>query len=205
YFKRIWSVGYGPDWVDEVGKAKEGLNSWRELVVGQNERKIGLEFSKEEQQLIQHGQAIANRPILMEMCENQGVFNGIGRHLANDFLHTAATFPLTPCQCVCDNIDVFEDFKKALVDYLAVFGSQTFFRSISTRSNSRNQFMWNDRSYENYASCCVKVYKKRRVKIAEDLYNSMVETGLFDENHTIGEFYHDVYLLLSTSMISIQC
>jgi len=79
YWNLLWGQDYGPDWVTEVLAAKRTLNDWWS-----------------EEALKEKAGKGSTVPFVKVLGDNNLVFNGVGRHLANDLCHRLGVFPSIP-------------------------------------------------------------------------------------------------------------
>jgi hypothetical protein len=148
------------------------LDQWRADVLGQS-RSRKLKFTG----------------IVNDMCHNAGsAFAGIGRHMANDFLHLLGIFPGTPAWVICSDDGKFLIFKAALISFMARWSSSEFLLKTAGNaiSSNDNPFAFNETSNRNYMSSYLEVYKRVKAKVSGHVYNCLVRTGQLDPNHTIG-------------------
>lgn len=129
------------------------------------------------------------RPISREICANSlGAFSGFGRHTMNDFLFGEAIFPGMPSYLLCENDKVFEDFVSAIEEYLKSFATDEFYTTIVSVANSRNPFVFNEKSNDRYMKHHIKVFRRTQAKVNHDLYIRYCRLGYLDPNHTMGAF-----------------
>ncbi|KAH7902820.1 hypothetical protein BJ138DRAFT_973516, partial [Hygrophoropsis aurantiaca] len=160
--------GDGPDWVLEMDKAMHALDVWRSEVLDSE----------------------VFTPLVDIMCAKDSyVFAGFGRHLAHDFLHLQGLFPNTPASFVCSDIGLYSKLKSSLVEFMAIWKSTTFLQRCANLVNSSNPFAYNTTSFKNYYSSHILVFRRPQVQVPVDLYNGLVQDGLLDPDHIIGQPY----------------
>ncbi|KAI0693238.1 hypothetical protein C8T65DRAFT_585869, partial [Cerioporus squamosus] len=178
---QIWDEDHGPDWVTETDAAVEGVRLWRSEVLAEP-----------------HAPA-AQTPIIVSLYALQTVFNGIGKHTANDFLHLLGVWPGMPTGELCADDMLFSRFVDLLIGYMALWSSSEFLQLVAPPANHPNPFAFNYRSHRNYISRYIHVYRKTFVNVSPDFYNHVVTSGLLDLSHVIGK--SDSYsALLSTEL-----
>jgi len=179
----LWvCFGDGPDWNHERNACLAGLLQWR------TETKLCTN-------------AAASAAICKVLCDNNRVFNGFGRHLANDFLHSIGIFPGTPAIVICEDDVLFDRFFTAIQTYMDQWKSPKYLARTANDVNSLNPLAYNTTSNTNYISLYVHVYRKSLcAKVDSSLYNLLATNGFLDEEHTIGEF-HDI---CSTRFLSVH-
>jgi hypothetical protein len=132
---------------------------------------------------------LKSRHIIKDMCDNSNVaFSGFGRHTANDILYELALFPGTPCHVICRDGEVYEAFKAYLHHYMMKFEAKAFLAKLSSVTNSDNPFSFNETSNRNFLASAVKVFRRVKVSVPTELYNTYQLLGLLDPDHTIGQF-----------------
>lgn len=128
------------------------------------------------------------RPILYEILDNRfNSFAGIGRYSANDLLHMLCIFPLTPAFVICMDDEKFARLEMGLFDYVSQFTSETYLNRASSVPNTNNPFSFNNHFNTEFLSKWILVYKRSKAKVPIPLYNDLLNQGLLDENHVIGE------------------
>ncbi len=78
--------------------------------------------------------------IVDELCDNSKVFNGWGRHTANDVLYDMAIWPLMPIRIICNDNDLFHRLKQGLVKYVSQWAEPTFLTLAAGDYNGTNPF-----------------------------------------------------------------
>ncbi len=165
----MWDEDHGPDWATETRDAMERATAWRSEVVAHPEARS------------------AQLPIFMSLCLVQTVFNGLGKHTANDLLHLLGLWPGMPTIELCADEHEFEQFLEVLVRYMALWSSDHFLQVVAPPANHPNPFVFNYRSHRNYISRYVHVYRKSFVNVSPDFYNKLASSGLLEPSHVIGE------------------
>jgi hypothetical protein len=132
--------------------------------------------------------AAAFSAISKVLCDNNLVFNGFGRHLANDFLHCVGIFPGTPAIVICKDDKLFDRFRSGIPAFMDQWKSKEFLARTANDVNSRNPLAYNTTSNVNYISSYVHVYRKSLCsKVPASLYNMLAVNGYLDPEHTIGQ------------------
>ncbi|KAI0701158.1 hypothetical protein C8T65DRAFT_728611 [Cerioporus squamosus] len=169
FWSMLWDEDHGPDWANETGEAMERVAAWRsEVVAHPNARAAQL-------------------PIIVSLYAVQTVFNGLGKHTANDLLHLVGLWPGMPTIQLCADKPEFDRFLDVLVRYMALWSSDHFLEVVAPPANHPNPFAFNYRSHRNYISRYVHVYRKSFVNVSPDFYNQLASSGLLDQTHTIGD------------------
>ncbi|KAH7906212.1 hypothetical protein BJ138DRAFT_1016601 [Hygrophoropsis aurantiaca] len=125
---------------------------------------------------------------IMGNRDNQA-FAGIGRHLAHDFLHLQGLFPTTPPLFVCQDGNRFNSFKSGIGSYMAIWSNIDYLRKTANSVNSHNPLAYNTKSFTNYFSSYLHVFRRSQTEVSVDLYNQMVGEGLLNPAHVIGQPY----------------
>ncbi|KAI0684622.1 hypothetical protein C8T65DRAFT_778319 [Cerioporus squamosus] len=170
FWSKLWDEDHGPDWATETSEALERAAAWRSEVLAQPNARA------------------AQLPIIVSLYVVQTVFNGVGKHTANDLLHLLGLWPGMPTIDLCSDESGFERFLAVLVRYMAMWSSEHFLEVVAPPANHPNPFAFNYRSHRNYISRYVHVYRKSFVNVSPQFYNELVSCGLLDPSHTIGEW-----------------
>ncbi|KAI0318305.1 hypothetical protein OF83DRAFT_1242401 [Amylostereum chailletii] len=165
---KIWQYyGEGPDWNIERPLCMAALDAWRARILAKP---------------TQGKAAIVN-----ELSNNNNVFNGFGRHLANDFCFELAIFPGMPANELCHDDSLFGDLCACIGPYMDQWASAEYLTRCSIEPNTNNPLSFNTWSNEVYYSMYIKVFRKScNARILPALYNKYAERGLLDPKHTIG-------------------
>lgn len=132
------------------------------------------------------------------MSDNRcGAFEGFGRHTINDFLYLCMIFPGTPSYRICLDDTIFAKLEVAIPKYMENWTSATYHSNCSGGVNTNNPFDYNYKAQKKYVQLHIQVFRRTCVKVPEKLYNEYLEAGLFDPDHTIGEFLSIFYLYLT--------
>ncbi|KAL6306362.1 hypothetical protein BKA93DRAFT_729522 [Sparassis latifolia] len=161
-WKHLWADDHGSCWIFERTQALELL------------QQFGMD------------NLYSDVPIIALLFHNQHLFNGFGRHTANDVLFWLKIFPTTPASHIFADKDHFQAFASGLAAYVDQFCTRTFFRNVAGEVNSTNPLTYNYKSGRNYISMYVKIFRKHWCKVPRQLYNEMLVQGLFDPQHVIG-------------------
>ncbi|TFK79759.1 hypothetical protein K466DRAFT_505057, partial [Polyporus arcularius HHB13444] len=164
----LWDSDHGPDWACETRAALERAHAWRQEV------------------LANPGTPAAEAPIVVSLYAVQTVFNGLGKHTANDFLHLLGLWPGMPTRLLCSDEALFDRFLDVLVGYMSLWSSDRFLEVVAPPANHPNPFAFNYRSHRDYISKFVHVYRKSFVTVSSQSYNHLVSAGMLDPSHTIG-------------------
>ncbi|KAF8054098.1 hypothetical protein FPV67DRAFT_1695098 [Lyophyllum atratum] len=161
----------GPDWESE-----------RELCLGNLDRWRGAVLSDDK---------FASKPILQSIEQNDyHAFNGLGRHLTNDFLHEAGgVFPGAPIIFICESQTTFDSFKAILITYMTQWSSKAYLKLCGGRVNSKNPFSFQAKADANYSTHYLRIFRKAYTQMPSAHYNRMAHAGLFDKDHIIGADY----------------
>ncbi|KAF8055810.1 hypothetical protein FPV67DRAFT_1788202 [Lyophyllum atratum] len=116
-------------------------------------------------------------------------FNGMGRHLTNDFLHEAGVFPGAPIIFVCKSETTFDSFKAGLMTYMAQWSSEAYLKLCGGRVNSTNPFAFQAKADSNYSTHYLRVFRKAYTLMPRAHHNRMAHAGLFNKDHIIGADY----------------
>lgn len=144
------------------------------------------------------------KPIVDILCETEvAAFSAFGRHCANDFLHIMGMFPSTPAHIICQSNKMYESWKQGIYDYLKTWRSKAFLTQTAGMCNSENPFAFNYRSFGNYFSMYIKVFRRGLVLVPCALYNQLLCDGLLNPSHVIGE-YSTLYLDLPLTMTQVN-
>ncbi|KAI0690724.1 hypothetical protein C8T65DRAFT_587704, partial [Cerioporus squamosus] len=180
----LWDNDHGPDWACETADAIEHACAWRcEL-------------------LANPGTPAAETPIIVSLYAVQTVFNGLGKHTANDFLHLLGVWPGMPTIQLCSDKGLFNRFLQVLVRYMGLWSSDRFLEVVAPPANHPNPFAFNYRSHRDYISKFVHVYRKSFVNVSSEFYNQLVASGLLDPSHTIGMWCHCETFNVSTAALT---
>ncbi|KAG6815735.1 hypothetical protein H0H93_009111 [Arthromyces matolae] len=180
YWNQLWKFfPDGPDCNIERDEWDSAMEAWRARVISRQAL---------------YASAIVD---VMEMNTTL-VFEGFGRHLANDFLHLLAIFPGTPAYVICDDDSQYRRFKNAIPPYMAQWRSPEYLKSCGGSTNSLNPFAFNTTSNRNYTSQHIHVFRRCEVLVDANLFNRYQRLGLLDPNHTIGEPYTGTITLCAT-------
>ncbi|RPD59027.1 hypothetical protein L226DRAFT_436751, partial [Lentinus tigrinus ALCF2SS1-7] len=171
HWSALWDEDHGPDWVTETRDALQRVEQWR------------LEVTVEPQA------TAARSPLFVSLCKVQTVFNGLGKHTANDFLHLLGLWPGMPTIDLCSDEATFTRFLSVLVPYMGLWSSDRFLQLVAPPANHPNPFAFNYRSHRNYISNYVHVYRKSFVHVSPQFYNQLLVAGLLDPSHTISNEY----------------
>ncbi len=169
YWAALWDKGHGPDWIYETEDALNMLDAWREQVLEAD---------------IRPSNDVA---IIASLYSVQTVFNGLGKHTANDLLHLISMWPGTPTTMVCKDDELYGRLRFGLPAYMATWASDRFLKLVATPSNHSNPFAFNHRSHRHYMSEYVHVYRKSFCMVSPELFNKLTSLGLLDEKHLLGE------------------
>ncbi|KAI0749069.1 hypothetical protein C8Q74DRAFT_1212224, partial [Fomes fomentarius] len=173
YWGALWDKGHGPDWIYETEEALYMLDAWRTQVL---EGDIGPQNDV---------------PIIASLYSVQTVFNGLGKHTANDLLHLISMWPGTPTTVVCKDNEMFGRLRSGLPAYMAIWASDRFLKLVATPANHTNPFAFNHRSHRYYMSEYVHVYRKSFCMVSLELFNDLTSHGMLDEKHILGEWHLD--------------
>ena len=124
--------------------------------------------------------------IVQTLWTRSDIFNGIGKHTANDLLHLAAIHPFTPTWVVCEDDTLFSRFFNVLLSYTAQWTSDTFLTLVAGNINSNNPFSFHYNSNTHYIARYVMVYRKREATVPVKLANYLHTHGYLDIEHIIG-------------------
>lgn len=113
------------------------------------------------------------------------MFNGYGRHTANDLCHMLGFHPLMPASVICQDDVLFFKLLKELETSSKHWISPEFRKAVTANCNTNNPFAYDYRSADRYISF-VQVYRCSDAKISGDLFKYLYFHGLLDPNHTIG-------------------
>ncbi|EMD35792.1 hypothetical protein CERSUDRAFT_31134, partial [Gelatoporia subvermispora B] len=119
--------------------------------------------------------------------DSKDVFSGFGEHLANDLLHLTAIWPGTPSSVICADDTLYKEFKEHIASFMQEWHSPTFRKRVSSAANFSNPLAFNYCADANYVSQCMHVYQKQRVRVSQALYNRMLQLGLLETYHAIGQ------------------
>ncbi|KAI0309088.1 hypothetical protein OF83DRAFT_114326 [Amylostereum chailletii] len=185
---KIWQYyGEGPDWNIERPLCMAALDAWRARILAKP---------------TQGKAAIVN-----ELSNNNNVFNGFGRHLANDFCFELVIFPGMPAIELCRDDSLFGDLRARIGPYMDQWASAEYLTRCSIEPNTNNPLSFNTWSNEVYYSMYIKVFRKScNARILPALYNKYVERGLLDPKHTIGKSYQaapDVFCTHSWKQLAV--
>ncbi|KAF9528568.1 hypothetical protein CPB83DRAFT_835808 [Crepidotus variabilis] len=92
-----------------------------------------------------------------------GAFVGFGCHLASDFLHTIAFFPVS-----------------------LKWWSDEYRKRCCGNPNPTNPLEFNLTAHRNYLAPYDLVFRRCKVKVEPSLYNELQSEGLLDPDHTVG-------------------
>jgi hypothetical protein len=126
---------------------------------------------------------------VLTMADGPG--GGIGKHLAADFLFEVAIHPDTPSFCLCNDAVLYGRLRTHLPIFMQTWVSKAFLTRCGGRTNSRNPFAFNTTSNDNFLASYVKVYRRDRVRVPAELYNTYLEAGAFDAEHILGMLCSD--------------
>lgn len=179
--RQIWSNGwadhYGPDWKFERDAALSGLQQWRRTECARR--------------------SPSTKAIVKELFGNMRVFNGLGKHMANDVLYLVGFWPTMPVGDVCMSDLFFARLRDGICQYFDMFHTKEFYKLVAPEPNSNNPFAFHYTSDRHYISRFVKVYRRSMVRMPTALYNQYGQEGLFDRTHVIGELQSDFCLISS--------
>ncbi|PIL30146.1 hypothetical protein GSI_07724 [Ganoderma sinense ZZ0214-1] len=168
---KLWDANYGPCWIKEPDAALARLERWRSDV---------LSTSPPD----------TNASLVKELCHNQAVFNGFGKHLACDFLHEQCLWPGMPLHALCADDALFLAFKEGIVEYMQRWMSQDYWHDCLGCYNLDRPFAHNRNSDQRYLGRHVQVFRKAfAADMPAELYNKYVERGLLNPDHVIGQPY----------------
>lgn len=179
----MWDHNHGPDWNYETDLALARLNAWRSDILSSRSKAFKM-------------------CLLEEMCANQKVFNGFGRHTAHDCLHLLRIFPGEPPFLVCEDDVVFARFKAGVISYMAQWVSPSYRERVASLQNHVNPLAFYYRSDANFINQYMHVFRKWRVRVPSAEYNAFVSEGLLDEEHTIGLHVALASVYLSTDSVN---
>ncbi|KLO19785.1 hypothetical protein SCHPADRAFT_864352 [Schizopora paradoxa] len=166
----LWGSGRGPCWHVERDDAVSALDKWRSDVL--------------------HASASKQSRRVVDTISNDNLyFNGFGAHMANDALHSIGMHPLAPLWYICEDDDLFAEFKAGLCSYYDLLLQKSFIQRVAANTNSSNPLAYNKCSATVFIQSFVKVYRKQPAYIPFDHWWSMHSRGFFDRNHTIGSPY----------------
>ncbi|KAF7965872.1 hypothetical protein HWV62_41174 [Athelia sp. TMB] len=94
-WRHIWSHTHGPDPTQEPKAFNSVLQKWRESMCSSTQR----------------------TPIVVEVRNNQRVFNGYGAQESADMLFLALIHPVMPAHYICMDDKLFKRFSEAVVQY----------------------------------------------------------------------------------------
>ena len=125
--------------------------------------------------------------LVREMCSNQRVFNGFGKHTTIDLLYALAVWPGTPPCVICENDDTFEHFASGLVYYSRMWLSRDYWNDCLAPQNLSSAVAHDRWSNKKYLSKYLWVFRKSEIsQMPSALYNQYVRLGLLNPEHTIG-------------------
>lgn len=130
---------------------------------------------------------LATTNALDVISEDMTHFNGFGKHTAMDLLHELRILPHMPVSQLVSDDALFQRLECGILQFVDRFGSD-FLRKCAGETNTTNPFEFNEGSNTHYISSYVCVYRRRRVRISTELYNTYMLDGLLDPNHVIGAF-----------------
>ncbi|KAH9946433.1 hypothetical protein B0H21DRAFT_709143 [Amylocystis lapponica] len=108
-------------------------------------------------------------PLIHALCKNQQILNGFGKHTAHNLLHLVAVWPGIPSAVLCHDDSLYFRSKKELMSF--------------------NPLRFNYRSNRAYINRYVKVYRKWYVDVPKALHDHLVNQGLLNVDHIIGQPY----------------
>lgn len=165
----LWTCfASGPDWYYEKDEAVQLTRCWRCHINSQKR--------------------ISYRPIIEVLCDAKyPCFFAFGRHTANDFLHSIGIFPGAPAAYICRSDTRFNNFLAGIQAYMQQWAGCNFLNHVSSICNSQNSFAYNYTSFHFYRAFLL-VFRRAYVTIPQNLYNTMMNQGLFNPEHRIGAF-----------------
>ena len=168
-WRTLWdSHRSGPDWTFERAEAIAGYRKWVTNVRARMP------------------ESFHNAPIVSTICELGSVFNEFGRHTANDVLHLAAIWPLTPTWVICDDHRLSEHLLETMLTYSLRWSSPQYNALIAAECNSNNPMAFHYNADDTFLSRFLEVYRKQTAKLDSALYDLNEARGNFDPDHTIG-------------------
>ncbi|KAK6980542.1 hypothetical protein R3P38DRAFT_3118132 [Favolaschia claudopus] len=157
---RLWAKwGGAPDWVYETDAALASLDEWHASVLSSEQR----------------------TPILDVLNTSDSFASGLGQHMA---IH-----PDMPSFDLCADAALYARFRNHLPNFMRTFVSASYLERCGLAANSSNPFIFNEHSHNNFIRGFVKVYRKAKVHVPANLYNSYQSQGLLDPDHIIGTPY----------------
>ncbi|EKM57381.1 uncharacterized protein PHACADRAFT_51455, partial [Phanerochaete carnosa HHB-10118-sp] len=105
-----WLEG-GPDWVWECKLAGSALLRWRLAVL--------------------RDLSGWRRPIAEVLCTVQSIFNGFGRHTANDLCHMLCLHPLLPTSFICQDDILFSKLYKGIEAYTNFWNTKDYYNTVA--------------------------------------------------------------------------
>ncbi|KAK7013556.1 hypothetical protein R3P38DRAFT_3005255 [Favolaschia claudopus] len=165
---RLWAKwGGAPDWVYETDAALASLDEWHASVLSSEQR----------------------TPILDVLNTSDSFASGLGQHMASDLLFELAVHPDMPSFDLCADAALYARFRNHLPNFMRTFVSASYLERCGLAANSSNPFIFNEHSHNNFIRGFVKVYRKAKVHVPANLYNSYQSQGLLDPDHIIGTPY----------------
>ncbi len=92
----------------------------------------------------------ANTSLVNELCQNQAVFNGFGKHFAVDFLHEQCLWPGMPLYAPCVDDGLFLTFKEGHVAYMRRWMAQEYRKDCLAGFNLEAPFAYNHTGDQRY-------------------------------------------------------
>ena len=128
--------------------------------------------------------------LVKELCHNQVVFNGFGKHLAVDFLHEQWLWLGMPPYALCASDALFRSFREGVVAYTRGWTSQEYWHDCLGCYSLERPFAHNRTSDRWYMNKYVQVFQKAfATDMPAEMYKRYVEWGLLDPEHVIGTLF----------------
>jgi hypothetical protein len=165
----MWSqFPSSPDWTKELPAALLHMDNWRIDVLAKG---------------------TLTPCILSALTSVDGPGAGVGAQLGSDLLYRLGIHPFCPALTICQSDVQFNTLRDYLPVFMARWIAPKFLRECCSNPNSLNPFAFNYAADKKFISSSVDVFRRVEVRVPVELYNTYLQQGLLDEDHTIGTLF----------------